>query len=116
MRDYLKSINKVCPFSLEYFDKGEIPMLHYTEPLVRELYDELDNYPAILFKVHTSICRKTLESTAHELADEFPDAEWFWSHPDEGGTSTPVPVLIMQNREHLANARNDFKILKRYGE
>jgi len=114
MRDYLKSINKVCPFSLEYFDKGEIPMLHYTEPLVRELYDELENYPAILFKVHTSICRNVLESKAHELADTYPDAEWFWSHPADGNNSTPVPVLIMQNREHLASKRKEYKI-KRYG-
>ena len=90
-------------------------MLHYSEPLVRELYDELHKYPAILFKVHTSICRETLESTAHDLADEYPNAEWFWSHPSEGGTSTPVPVLIMQNREHLAKARKEFK-LTRYGK
>ena len=115
MRDYLKSITAVCPFSLKYFDAGEIPILHYSEPLVRELYEELDKYPAILFKVHTSICRKVLESTAHELADEYPEAEWFWSHPSEGGTSTVVPVLIMQNREHLAKARKEFK-LTRYGK
>ena len=112
MRKYLKSITDVCPFSLKYFDKGEIPILQYSEILVRELYEELDNYPAILFKVHTSICRKTLESTAHELADEYPDAEWFWSHPSEGGTSTPVPVLIMQNREHLAKTRKTFKLMR----
>ena len=110
MRDYLKSITEVCPFSLKHFDNGEIPILHYSEPLVRELYNELDKYPAILFKVHSTVCRKILESTAHELADEYPEAEWFWSHPDEGGNSTVVPVLIMQNREHLANARKEFKL------
>ena len=88
MRDYLKSITEVCPFSLKHFDNGEIPILHYSEPLVRELYTELDKYPAILY----------------------PEAEWFWSHPDEGRNSTLVPVLIMQNREHLANARKEFKL------
>ena len=115
MRDYLKSITSVCPFSLEHFDNGQIPILHYTEPLVRELYEDLDNYVAILFKVHCTIDRHALESTAHELADEYPNAEWFWSHPDEGGTSTPVPVLIMQNREHLTKARKTFKLMRKHG-
>ena len=112
MREYFKSITEVCPFSLQYFDSGRIPILEYSETLVRELYDELDKYPAILFKVHTSICRHTLESTAHELADEYPDAEWFWSHPAEGGHSSPVPVVIMQNKLHLTNARKTFKLIR----
>ena len=114
MREYLKSITEVCPFSLKHFDAGEVPILYYSPTLIQELYFELDKYPAIVFKCPATICRDVTQSTADELANEYPDADWYWSHPDEGGTSTPVPVLIMQNREHLTSARKQFK-LEKYG-
>jgi len=114
MRDYLKTITHVCPYSLESFDEGKVPVLKFSPELVETMYHDLKSYHAVVYKVHTSICRNVLESKAHELADEYPDAEWFWSHPADGNNSTPVPVLIMQNREHLASKRKEYKI-KRYG-
>jgi|TARA_R110002020_G_scaffold202084_10_gene405128 hypothetical protein len=111
MRDYLKSITDVCPFSLEYFDQGQLPILKYSLPLIDKLYNELHKYPAILFKCHSTISRKSLESKAHELSDTYPDAEWFWSHPKDGHKSTVVPVLIMQNKETLSKARKEFKLI-----
>lgn len=31
--------------------------------------------------------------------------QWLWSHPDQGGHSTPVPVLIQQERALLEGLR-----------
>ena len=31
--------------------------------------------------------------------------EWLWSHPDEGGDSTPVPVIIIQDKSRLQTLR-----------
>ena len=112
MREYFESIIKVCPYSLESFDAGKVPILEFSVELIDQLYHELDSYHAVLFKCHTSIDRDSLESTAHGLADKYPDAEWFFSHPVDRGHSTPVPVLIMQNREHLLNARKEYKIFR----
>ena len=56
--------------------------------------------------------RDLLITTAHELQTTYPEAKWFWSHPVDRGHSTPVPVLIMQNREHLLNARKEYKIFR----
>tara|TARA_R100000781_G_C4035850_1_gene112215 strand:+ start:234 stop:575 length:342 start_codon:yes stop_codon:yes gene_type:complete len=110
MREYFESITDVCPFSLESFDAGRIPVLKYNPELVESMYHELEHYDAILFKVHTSICRQVLSTTADELSDTYPDAEWFWSHPADGHKSTVVPVLLMQNRENLAKARKTLKL------
>lgn len=31
--------------------------------------------------------------------------EWLWSHPDEGGDSTPVPTIIIQDKARLQTLR-----------
>jgi hypothetical protein len=56
--------------------------------------------------------RDLLITTAHELQTTYPEAKWFWSHPEDGHKSTMVPALIMQNKKNLANARKTFKLLR----
>ena len=40
--------------------------------------------------------------------DTRPSEEWLWSHPDFGHYSTPVPVLIQQDRTSLEKARKSY--------
>tara|TARA_R110000751_G_scaffold72846_1_gene147521 strand:+ start:428 stop:775 length:348 start_codon:yes stop_codon:yes gene_type:complete len=112
MREYFESITDVCPFSLESFDAGKLPILKFSIELVELLYKELKHYDAILFECSTSMDRDALQSTAHALQISHPDAEWFWSHPIDGHKSTVVPALIMQNKKNLAKARKTFKLLR----
>ena len=112
MREYFESITDVCPFSLESFDAGKLPVLKYSKELVELLYKELEHYDAFLFECHTSMDRDLLITTAHELQTKYPEAKWFWSHPEDGHKSTMVPALVMQNKKNLAKARKTFKLLR----
>jgi hypothetical protein len=49
-------------------------------------------------------------SIAQDLNDERPCAMWFWSHPADQHYSTPVPSIIMQNKETLLKARKEYKM------
>ena len=112
MREYFESITDVCPFSLESFDAGKLPVLKYSKELVDLLYKELEHYDAFLFECHTSMDRDLLITTAHELQTKYQEAKWFWSHPEDGHKSTMVPALVMQNKKNLAKARKTFKLLR----
>jgi hypothetical protein len=39
------------------------------------------------------------------LNNLYPKSEWLWSHPAEGGESTPVPCLIQQDALQLNTLR-----------
>ena len=43
-----------------------------------------------------------LETLSNGLNELYPESEWLWSHPTEGGESTPIPCLIQQDA-HLLN-------------
>jgi len=52
-----------------------------------------------------------LESRAELLNKEQNVCEWLWSHPDADSgdnTSTPVPVLIQQDRQRLDKLRKQI--------
>tara|TARA_R110001606_G_scaffold315890_1_gene462686 strand:- start:299 stop:589 length:291 start_codon:yes stop_codon:yes gene_type:complete len=46
-----------------------------------------------------------LETMSEGLNDIYPDSEWLWSHPEQGGESTPVPCLIQQDAHQLNTIR-----------
>ena len=110
MREYFEYIKPVCPHSLESYDNNRLLVLDYDPQSIEEYYTTLDRYDAILFKCHPSTDRDLLISIVEDLADDRPCAMWFWSHPDDKHYSTPVPSIIMQNKETLQVARKEYKM------
>ena len=49
-----------------------------------------------------------LRNKCDELNASQEYSEWLWSHPSEGGDSTPSPVLIQQNRAKLNTIRDNI--------
>ena len=48
---------------------------------------------------------KWLNSKCDELNGNQKEYEWLWSHPEHGGDSTHIPVLIQQCRKRLEALR-----------
>ena len=46
-----------------------------------------------------------LDTKCNELNEQQTIYQWLWSHPEQGGLSTPVPVLIQQERALLEGLR-----------
>ena len=110
MREYFEYIKPVCPHSLESYDNNKLLVLDYDPRSIEQYYTTLDRYDAILFKCHPSTDRDLLISIVNDLADDRPCAMWFWSHPEDEHYSTPVPSIIMQNKETLQVARKEYKM------
>jgi len=110
LRKYFEHIKPVCPYSLESYDQDRLLVLDYDLKLIEKYYKILDQYDAFLFKCHPLTNRDALIAIVQDLNDDRPDAIWFWSHPDDEHYSTPVPSIIMQNKETLQNARKEYKI------
>jgi hypothetical protein len=50
-----------------------------------------------------------LKKLVDYLDIQYPSHEFFYSYPDEGNYSTPVPCLIAQNKVILNKARKEYK-------
>ena len=46
-----------------------------------------------------------LNNKCDELNAKHKQSEWLWSHPEHGGDSTPIPVLIQQDKKQLEQLR-----------
>ena len=105
--DYFYSIRKECPWSYSAWKRHKIEIVLWTGE-VRELGDleariyVLDRKPRLL---------KKIEKQLNEQRDT---EEWLHSHPSFGVNSTPVPVLIQQDRLGLESARRS-RIHSEYG-
>ena len=110
MREYFEYIKPVCPHSLESYDNNKLLTIDYDTQSIENQYQTLDRYDAVLFKCHPSTPRDELMSIVQDLNDERPCAMWFWSHPLDQHYSTPMPSIIMQNKETLQRARKEYKI------
>tara|TARA_X000001382_G_scaffold122171_1_gene104947 strand:- start:479 stop:811 length:333 start_codon:yes stop_codon:yes gene_type:complete len=99
---YFKKIQPVCPWSWDHWCQGLIDITEDPE------YKQLGKYTArvCIRKDHRP---SFLEYEADFYNNLFEDEEWLWSHPDYGRYSTPVPVVIQQNRAILEQARNKEK-------
>jgi len=69
------------------------------------------NFEAIVYRFdnHTP---KQLEQLVDKMTERRPNSEFLWSHPDADsgdGNSTPVPVIIQQNKEALNDLRHKLK-------
>ena len=98
--DYFYSIRTVCPWSYSAWKRNKIEIVLWQgqakelQGLEARVYC-LDRKPRLLKKIEQRM----------NLNREF--EEWLHSHPSFGINSTPVPVLIQQDRLGLQTARNN---------
>ena len=93
--NYFETIKAACPWSHSAHIKGRIDFQEYQGEWNLELGDWearvwlVDRKPRVLKKWHDRL--NTID----------PHNEWLWSHPAEGGFSTPEPCLIQQDASRL---------------
>ena len=100
--EYFASIVSVCPWSKAYWAKQKIDRKKWTG---EKHITELDEYVARMW-IHANASGRQLCNIHHRLNDKRQHEEWLYSHPCYKGHSTPVPVLIQQNRTILERARD----------
>lgn len=94
---YFQLIKTACPWSWSAWRKGQIWIGSRGD-----LIKPLDLYQARIYVIK-DITPRQLKKLAKKL-DTGQD-EILWSHPRYKYNSTPVPVLIQQNRQHLNQLR-----------
>jgi len=103
--NYFASIRGVCPWSYNLMDK--ILVVETPEnciPTWSSIF-KAGTHEAFVYKF-TEASVDWLKAKCDELNAAQEHSEWLWSHPTEGGDSTPSPVLIQQNRARLTELRN----------
>ena len=101
--EYFQSIRTSCPWSLAAWRKQQISIEQWRgQPL------PLEPFLARVYIVDLNPRR--LKKLCARLDRESEQEEWLWSHPRYGGDSTPMPVLIQQNRTTLENIRKTLEI------
>ena len=96
---YFQGIKTQCPWSLAAFSKGRIDITTSRRPR------PLDNFEARVYVIK-DITPRRLKKLCIKLDAGDTLNEWLWSHPRYGKYSTPVPVLIQQNRARLNHLRS----------
>ena len=100
---YFYSIRHVCPWSYSAWKRGKIEI-----DLWKGVARDLGNLEARV-NIIGVIKPRLLKKIEERLNNERQSEEWLHSHPLFGINSTPVPVLIQQDREGLEKARKQSK-------
>ena len=105
---YFGSIQNVCPWSQGYYRKGSIDIV--TSQINFGIIEPqpLNTFVARIY-IRPNSSPRLLNKLADKFNDRYDEEEWLWSHPQYKGYSTPVPVLIQQNRAVLEKARSKRK-------
>lgn len=99
--EYFHSIQPVCPWSLSSWRKGLIDIVYQTDPI------DLGHYHARVYVVDI----EPIDLNGyHEWLNNNRSDEWLWSHPQYGGYSAPVPILIQQDHKYLHNIRKKLHL------
>jgi hypothetical protein len=99
--EYFHSIRKACPWSLAAWNKGLISITKWRRQVI-----DLEPYSARLYIVDLNPRR--LKKLCQQL-DQDLKYEWLWSHPRYSTNSTPLPVLIQQDRAELNAIRDRLR-------
>ncbi len=97
-RQYFQGIRNVCPWSLAAYNRGRIDLTVSKRP------KPLGSFEARVYIIK-NITPRRLKKLCKQLDTEDQIDEWLWSHPRYKNNSTPVPVLIQQNRSRLMEIR-----------
>lgn len=103
---YFAKIRGVCPWSYRAHMAEKILFVDYNEVEFntwKSLFHS-SNHEAYVYKCMGKTS-DWLNSKCDQLNQTDQKSEWLWSHPIEGGDSTPVPVLIQQDKQILADLR-----------
>ena len=106
---YFNHIKGVCPWSLRAYMQDKILVWTDAERRYKTLSKLFTstNHEAFVY-TFPGKSADWLESQCELLNKTQTECEWLWSHPDADsgeGNSTPVPVLIQQDREMLNTLR-----------
>ena len=96
---YFDHIKGQCPWSWGAWRKNQIWI-----GTRGDLVQPLESYQARMYVIK-NITPRRLKKLANRLDSIDSEHEWLWSHPRYKKYSTPVPVLIQQNRQYLNQLR-----------
>lgn len=99
--EYFHKIRVVCPWSWAAWKKGLIDFTHYDQGVV-----DLQGYEARVYLLDRK--PRLLKKIETRLNEQRENEEWLHSHPSFGPMATPVPVLIQQDKAHLAMVRKNY--------
>lgn len=94
---YFESIKRWCPWSLVAWNQGLISITKWNKP------EPLGSNEARVY--WADLNPRRLKKLCTKLDNADTECEWLWSHPNFGGRSTPIPVLIQQDRARLRELR-----------
>lgn len=105
---YFANIKGVCPWSYAAFMKETILFVDYNDSTIKtwaSLYGANGcNYEAFVYKCEGKDSN-WLNETCDIMSVRYSNSEWLWSHPEKGGDSTPIPVIIQQDKKRLEDLR-----------
>lgn len=105
--EYFEGIKHLCPWSLAAYMKDKI--LHIKHPYKQEMTwvacFRRSKHEALLFEYKDDITVDALYAITEQIEAKYPDVIAFWSHPTEGDQNTPVPCVIVQDRQELTDLR-----------
>lgn len=101
--EYFLSIKSVCPWSWAAAKRDRIDIQQWKQGI-----KPLGEYEA---RIYTAPAHKPrqLKKISNTLNQTRPNEEWLWSHPKYQHNSTPIPVLIQQDRSRLEQIRQNLQ-------
>lgn len=98
--DYFLSLRTVCPWGARAWKRGEISIHTWNGT----------PFPLGSWAAHVYVLPKATRLGLWLRMKYFnylrPNEEWLYSHPNNGGNSTPYPCLIQQDHLALQTIRN----------
>jgi len=104
--EYFARIRGVCPWSYKAFMNDNILIINYGEAdfiTFAKLFGH-SKHETYVYKCigHTS---EWLNAKCDEMNVLFNHCEWLWSHPEYGGDSPDIPIIIQQDKKQLEQLR-----------
>ena len=107
-KKYFEDIRTVCPWSYAAYMSDKILIVPYAESEFStwRLFLHYTGFESVVYTFPADITSGYLENLCDALNETDTESEWLWSHPEQGGDSTPTPVLIQQERAKLEKLRH----------
>ena len=106
--NYFAKIRGVCPWSYKSMQNDTILFIEGGGERCYGTWSyiyRVSNKEAFVF-IEKDKTPKELDKICLKYEKIYKHVEWLWSHPDEGGDSTPVPVIIIQDKARLQTLRD----------
>ncbi len=103
---YFAKIRGVCPWSYQAYMSDKILVVDYSDTDFKtfaKLFGHTE-HEAFVYKC-LGRSSEWLNKKCDHLNVLLNHCEWLWSHPEHEGDSTPIPVIIQQDKENLEKLR-----------